>query len=64
MPILSIHGDHDDVVGLDLFSSLDKLKVNSYINYFGKVTELEKISVTPILILKGSTKLAIYGIVT
>jgi double-strand break repair protein MRE11 len=62
MPIFSIHGNHDDVVGLDLFSSLDQLNANSYINYFGKVTNLDKISVTPILMLKGSTKLAIYGI--
>jgi len=62
MPIFSIHGNHDDVVGLDLFSSLDQLNANSYINYFGKVTDIDKISVTPILMLKGMTKLAIFGI--
>ena len=62
MPIFSIHGNHDDVVGLDLFSSLDQLNANSYINYFGKVTDIDKISLTPILMQKGTTKLAIFGI--
>ena len=41
MPIFSIHGNHDHPVGLELFSSMDQLSCNSYINYFGKVHDIE-----------------------
>lgn len=62
MPIFSIHGNHDHPVGLELFSSMDQLGANSYINYFGKVTNIESIEVEPVLLTKRDTKLAIYGI--
>jgi double-strand break repair protein MRE11 len=45
-----------------MLSTLDQASSNNYINYFGKVTNIEKIEVKPILFEKGETKLAIYGI--
>lgn len=64
--MFSIHGNHDDPIGLKMLSCLDQLKVNSYINHFGKVTDMEKIVVQPILFSKGSgenqVKIALYGI--
>lgn len=62
MPIFSIHGNHDDPTGLDMLSSLDQVCINNYVNYFGKVKNIEQIEVTPILFTKGSTKIALYGI--
>jgi DNA repair exonuclease SbcCD nuclease subunit len=49
LPIFSIHGNHDDPTGLDMLSSLDQACINNYLNYFGKVKNIEKIEVTPVL---------------
>lgn len=38
------------------------LSLNRYLNYFGKVENVEKILVRPILFIKGKTKVALYGI--
>ena len=62
LPIFSIHGNHDDPVGLELLSTLDQVSTNHYINYFGKVTNIEKIEVKPVLFEKGNTRVALYGI--
>ena len=62
LPIFSIHGNHDDPTGLDMLSSLDQACINNYLNYFGKVKNIEQIEVTPILFTKGETKVAIYGL--
>ena len=62
MPIFTIHGNHDKPVGLEMHGSMDQLSVNNYINYFGKVRDIENIEVDPILLVKGQTKIALYGI--
>eukprot|EP01036_Dinobryon_divergens_P028379 gene28380-37312_t len=66
MPIFSIHGNHDDPSregGLgDSLAALDLLSASNLINYFGKADSVEDIEVTPILIRKGSTNIAIYGL--
>ena len=62
MPIFSIHGNHDHPVGLEMHGCMDQLSVNNYINYFGKVTDIENIVVDPVLFVKGQTKIALYGI--
>ncbi len=62
MPVFSIHGNHDDPVGLEQLSTLDQLSCNHYINYFGKVTNIEKFIIKPVLLSKGNTKIALYGI--
>ena len=62
MPIFSIHGNHDSPIGLDLMSSMDQLNANSYVNYFGKVPDIQNLEVNPVLLVKGRTRIAIYGI--
>ena len=62
LPIFSIHGNHDDPTGLDMLSSLDQACINHYLNYFGKVKNVEKIEVTPVLFERGQTRIALYGI--
>ncbi|XP_071806352.1 double-strand break repair protein MRE11-like isoform X2 [Asterias amurensis] len=61
-PVFSIHGNHDDPAGLGNLCALDILSVSGLVNYFGKCNSLEKIDVIPLLIKKGTTRLALYGI--
>lgn len=61
-PLLSIHGNHDDPTGPGNLCSLDMLHTAGLVNYFGKTTSLEKIQLCPLLIQKGITKLALYGL--
>lgn len=62
IPIFMIHGNHDDPSGLEYLSNIDLMSSNNYVNYFGKVTNIEDIEVVPILFRKGATKIALYGI--
>ncbi|KAF2094954.1 DNA repair exonuclease, partial [Rhizodiscina lignyota] len=62
IPIFSIHGNHDDPSGEANLAALDLLQVSGLINYFGRVPEADNISVKPVLLQKGRTKLALYGI--
>jgi double-strand break repair protein MRE11 len=62
LPIFIIHGNHDDPSGLEYLSNIDLMNSNNYVNYFGKVTNIEDIEVVPILLVKGKTKIALYGI--
>uniref|UniRef100_A0A182PIW7 Double-strand break repair protein n=1 Tax=Anopheles epiroticus TaxID=199890 RepID=A0A182PIW7_9DIPT len=62
IPVFSIHGNHDDSGGAGLVSSMNLLSTNGYVNYFGKWTDLNKIDIRPILLKKGETKLALYGL--
>ncbi|KAF8822838.1 Mre11 Dna-binding domain-containing protein [Cardiosporidium cionae] len=61
LPVFAIHGNHDYPGEEALLSALDLLEASNLINYFGRVENLEDIRVTPILLQKGNTKLAIYG---
>ena len=66
LPIFAIHGNHDDpsregTTG-DALAALDLLAVSNLINYFGKSDRVEDIEIAPILIRKGTTKIAIYGL--
>ncbi|XP_059059515.1 double-strand break repair protein MRE11 [Achroia grisella] len=61
-PILSIHGNHDDPVGQSSISSLDILSITGLVNYFGKWTDYTQVRITPVLMQKGATKLALYGL--
>ena len=40
-----IHGNHDDPSGLEYLSNIDLMNSNNYVNYFGKVTNIEDIEV-------------------
>ncbi|PHH79993.1 hypothetical protein CDD82_2039 [Ophiocordyceps australis] len=62
IPVFSIHGNHDDPSGDGNFCSLDLLQASGLINYFGRVAEADNIEAKPILLRKGSTKLALYGL--
>ncbi|GAB1601038.1 double-strand break repair protein MRE11-like isoform X1 [Argonauta hians] len=61
-PIFSIHGNHDDPTGQRNLCSLDLLHTSGLINYFGKSTSLEKLAISPLLLQKGNTKLALFGL--
>uniref|UniRef100_A0A146MDQ8 Double-strand break repair protein n=1 Tax=Lygus hesperus TaxID=30085 RepID=A0A146MDQ8_LYGHE len=61
-PIFSIHGNHDDPSGFGRTSALDVLSATGQLNYFGVCKDLTNIKLKPILLRKGKSKLAIYGI--
>ncbi|GAA6017549.1 hypothetical protein JCM8202_000328 [Rhodotorula sphaerocarpa] len=75
LPVFSIHGNHDDPQGVGsegALCALDVLSASGLINYFGRM-ELpgqstnddealeDGLKVKPILLQKGDTKLALYG---
>ncbi|GAA5987395.1 hypothetical protein JCM10908_001939 [Rhodotorula pacifica] len=75
LPVFSIHGNHDDPQGVGTegaLCALDVLSASGLINYFGRMelpgqsTNDEEaledgLKVKPILLQKGETKLALYG---
>jgi double-strand break repair protein MRE11 len=62
IPVFAIHGNHDDPSGEGSFSPLDILQASGLVNYFGRTPEVDKIAVKPVLLQKGRTKLALYGL--
>lgn len=62
IPFFSIHGNHDDPAGAGSLCSLDLLSAAGLVNFFGRYTNLEKIEIKPVLLKKGSTRLALYGL--
>jgi double-strand break repair protein MRE11 len=62
IPVFAIHGNHDDPSGEGSFSPLDILQASGLVNYFGRTPEIDKIAVKPVLLQKGRTKLALYGL--
>ncbi|KAL7746139.1 meiotic recombination [Sorochytrium milnesiophthora] len=62
MPVFSIHGNHDDPSGDGNLSALDLVSITGLVNYFGKCKEVDDISVSPVLLRKGTTQLALYGL--
>ncbi|KAL6877695.1 Metallo-dependent phosphatase-like protein [Trichoderma longibrachiatum] len=62
IPVFSIHGNHDDPSGDGNYCSLDLLQAAGLLNYYGRVPEVDNIEAKPILLQKGDTKLALYGL--
>ncbi|KAG9452767.1 hypothetical protein H6P81_005671 [Aristolochia fimbriata] len=66
LPVFTIHGNHDDPAGVDNLSAIDILSACNLVNYFGKMvlggSGVGEIAVYPILIRKGSTSVALYGL--
>lgn len=65
LPIFVIHGNHDDCTGAagsEALSALDILSQANLITYFGKAPDSRRISIMPILLQKGKTKIALYGL--
>lgn len=66
LPVFTIHGNHDDPAGVDNLSAIDILSACNLVNYFGKMilegSGVGQITLYPILIRKGSTSVALYGL--
>jgi double-strand break repair protein MRE11 len=65
MPVFSINGNHDDPTrdtGTEALSACDILSASNLLNYFGTQAQIKEILLKPILIDKGETKLALYGL--
>uniref|UniRef100_A0A7N0SXW4 Double-strand break repair protein n=1 Tax=Kalanchoe fedtschenkoi TaxID=63787 RepID=A0A7N0SXW4_KALFE len=66
LPVFSIHGNHDDPAGVDNLSAVDILSACNLVNYFGKMilegSGVGQINLSPILIKKGLTSVAMYGL--
>lgn len=62
MPVFMIHGNHDDPTGEGNLSAIDILSTAGLVNYFGKSREVDDITMMPVLLKKGSTQLALYGL--
>eukprot|EP01027_Heterolobosea_sp_BB2_P013458 GEZU01019418.1.p1 GENE.GEZU01019418.1~~GEZU01019418.1.p1 ORF type:complete len:585 (-),score=173.85 GEZU01019418.1:826-2580(-) len=62
LPVFAIHGCNDDPTGENGLSAIDLLSISNMLNYFGRHENMDDIHVKPILISKGETKLALYGV--
>jgi double-strand break repair protein MRE11 len=64
LPVMSIHGNHDDPSreGRELYAALDLLDCANLVNYIGRQDEINQIQISPILMKKGDTHLAIYAL--
>lgn len=66
LPVFTIHGNHDDPAGVDNLSAIDILSATNLVNYFGKMvlggSGVGQITLYPILIRKGTTSVALYGL--
>ena len=62
LPVFSIHGNHDDPSGDANLAALDILSAAGLVNYFGKSREVDDVTVSPILLKKGNTGMALYGL--
>ncbi|KAF1347958.1 Mre11 DNA-binding presumed domain-containing protein [Delphinella strobiligena] len=61
IPVFSIHGNHDDPSGEGHLAALDLLQIAGLVNYYGRTPESDNILIKPVLLQKGRTKLALYG---
>eukprot|EP00267_Zea_mays_P053674 XP_020406841.1 mre11B protein isoform X2 [Zea mays] len=66
LPVFTIHGDQDYPTGTDNLSVNDILTAGNFLNYFGKTdlgcTGVGKVTVYPVVIRKGETYIAMYGL--
>uniref|UniRef100_A0A1I7U761 Double-strand break repair protein n=1 Tax=Caenorhabditis tropicalis TaxID=1561998 RepID=A0A1I7U761_9PELO len=61
LPVFTIHGNHDDLSGKGL-TALDLLHEAGLVNLFGKHSNIQEFIISPILLRKGETRLALYGL--
>ncbi|OEL37655.1 Double-strand break repair protein MRE11 [Dichanthelium oligosanthes] len=66
LPVFAIHGNRDGPTGVDNLSANYILSAGNLLNYFGKMdlgcTGVGKVTVYPVLIRKGETYVALYGL--
>ncbi|KYN11165.1 Double-strand break repair protein MRE11A [Trachymyrmex cornetzi] len=61
MPVFTIHGNHDDP-SFGTVGSMDILSATGLVNYFGKWTDLKRIVISPLILKKHNTHVALYGL--
>ena len=61
-PIFTIHGNHDDPTGVNQTSVIDLLDSTGLVNYIGKRNHVDDVILKPIVLQKGQTKIALYGL--
>lgn len=61
-PVESIYLILSDFLQVDALCALDILSCAGLLNHFGRSTSVEKIDISPILLRKGRTKIALYGL--
>jgi len=62
LPFFAIHGNHDDPAQFMNLSALDTLSTAGLINYFGRQNNVDDIKIFPVMLKKGETFVAIYGL--
>jgi double-strand break repair protein MRE11 len=65
MPVFAIHGNHDDPSregGREALAALDLLSSCNLVNYIGKAAQVDDIEISPVLIRKGTSLLALYSL--
>ncbi|KAE8991665.1 Double-strand break repair protein [Phytophthora fragariae] len=68
LPVFSIHGNHDDPSRegggnyAQSLAALDLLSAANLVNYFGKSDKVDEVEVFPVLLTKGDTRVAVYGL--
>ena len=50
------------IAGDTMLAALDLLAVSNLVNYIGRTESLTEANVSPVLLMKGKTKLALYGL--
>lgn len=66
LPVFTIHGNHDDPSGERSIGAVDVVSAAGLVNYFGKTPIREggagTLRLSPVLLEKGSTRVALYGL--
>jgi double-strand break repair protein MRE11 len=67
LPVMSIHGNHDSPASVGaqgslLLAALDLMDSANLVNYIGRQENNKEVEVSPVLIKKGHTLLALYGL--
>lgn len=62
VPVFTIHGNHDDPLGEKSPSPVDVLAASGLVNHFGHVASVDEVIVRPVLLQKGRTFVALYGL--
>lgn len=62
LPVFAIHGNHDDPAGEGHLSAWNILAATRLVNYFGRSPEVDDIKLSPLLLRKGTTAIALYGL--
>ncbi|KAA3670742.1 double-strand break repair protein MRE11 [Paragonimus westermani] len=62
IPVFAIHGNHDDPSGPGGICAVDLLHSAGLVNLLGKTSSVERLFISPLLLRKGSTRLALYAL--